>query len=71
MILPAMGIVSEVLPVFSRKPIFGYSFIAYSSVAIGFLGFTVRAHHMFVTGLGEIANGAFATGSFLIGYPPG
>jgi cytochrome c oxidase subunit 1 len=71
LILPAMGIVSEVLPVFSRKPIFGYSFVAYSGVAIGFLGFTVWAHHMFATGLGDIANGAFATGSFLIGVPTG
>jgi cytochrome c oxidase subunit 1 len=71
MILPAMGIVSEVLPVFSRKPIFGYSFVAYSGVAIGFLGFTVWAHHMFATGLGDLANGAFATGSFLIGVPTG
>jgi len=71
LILPAMGIVSEVLPVFSRKPIFGYSFVAYSGVAIGFLGFTVWAHHMFATGLGEFANGAFATGSFLIGVPTG
>ena len=56
LILPAMGIVSEVLPVFSRKPIFGYSFVAYSGVAIGFLGFTVWAHHMFATGLGAIAS---------------
>jgi cytochrome c oxidase subunit I len=71
LILPAMGIVSEILPVFSRKPIFGYSFIAYSGVAIGFLGFTVWAHHMFAVGLGEVANAAFATGSFLIGVPTG
>jgi cytochrome c oxidase subunit I len=71
LILPSMGMVSEILPVFSRKPIFGYSFIAYSGVAIGFLGFTVWAHHMFATGLGEFANGAFATGSFLIGVPTG
>ncbi|HEX2184414.1 MAG TPA: cytochrome c oxidase subunit I [Chloroflexota bacterium] len=71
LILPAMGIVSEVLPVFSRKPIFGYSFVAYSGVAIGFLGFTVWAHHMFAVGLGDIANGAFATGSFQIGVPTG
>src|SRR5918993_4282625 len=71
LILPAMGIVSEVLPVFSRKPIFGYSFVAYSGVAIGFLGFTVWAHHMFATGLGDFANAAFATGSFLIGVPTG
>ena len=71
LILPAFGAVSEVLPTFSRKPIFGYSFIAYSSVAIGFLGFTVWAHHMYATGLGDIANTAFATGSFLIGVPTG
>ncbi len=71
LILPAMGIVSEVLPVFSRKPIFGYSFIVYSGIAIGFLSFTVWAHHMFATGLGDIANAAFATGSFLIGVPTG
>jgi cytochrome c oxidase subunit 1 len=71
MILPAFGIISELLPVFSRKPIFGYSFIAYSGVAIGFLGFTVWAHHMFATGLGEVANAAFATGSFMIGVPTG
>jgi cytochrome c oxidase subunit 1 len=71
LILPAMGIVSEVLPVFSRKPIFGYSFVAYSGVAIGFLGFTVWAHHMIATGLGDVANAAFATGSFLIGVPTG
>jgi len=71
LILPAMGIVSEVLPVFSRKPLFGYSFIVYSGIAIGFLSFTVWAHHMFATGLGDVANGAFATGSFLIGVPTG
>ena len=71
LILPAMGIVSEVLPTFSRKPIFGYTFVAYSGVAIGFLGFTVWAHHMFATGMGDIANAAFATGSFLIGVPTG
>ncbi len=71
LILPAFGVVSEVLPVFSRKPVFGYSFIAYSSVAIGFLGFTVWAHHMFASGMGDIANTAFATGSFLIGVPTG
>src|SRR5262245_11636484 len=71
LILPAMGIVSEVLPTFSRKPIFGYAFVAYSGVAIGFLGFTVWAHHMFATGLGPLANAIFAAGSFLIGVPTG
>ncbi|MFL5800840.1 MAG: cytochrome c oxidase subunit I [Roseiflexaceae bacterium] len=71
LILPAMGIVSEVLPTFSRKPIFGYSFVAYSGVAIGFLGFTVWAHHMFATGLGPLANALFSASSFLIGVPTG
>jgi cytochrome c oxidase subunit I len=71
LILPAMGIVSEVLPTFSRKPIFGYAFVAYSGVAIGFLGFTVWAHHMFAVGMGPLINALFAAGSFLIGVPTG
>src|SRR5207245_3833413 len=53
MILPGFGVISEVLPVFSRKPIFGYKMIAYSSVAIGFLSFGVFVHHMFVAGIDE------------------
>ncbi len=69
MILPAMGIVSEVLPVFSRKPLFGYEAIAYSSVAIGFIGFTVWAHHMFAVGLPPIVNAAFAAASMIIAVP--
>jgi cytochrome c oxidase subunit I len=71
LILPAMGIVSEVLPTFSRKPIFGYAFVAYSGVAIGFLGFTVWAHHMFAVGMGPLINALFSAGSFLIGVPTG
>ena len=51
MILPAMGIISEVLPVFSRKPLFGYKAVIYAGAAIGVLGFTVWMHHMFATGL--------------------
>jgi cytochrome c oxidase subunit 1 len=51
MILPAMGIVSEILPVFSRKPLFGYKAVIYAGAAIGVLGFTVWMHHMFATGL--------------------
>ena len=51
LILPAMGIVSEIVPVFSRKPLFGFMTVAISTVAIGVLGFTVWAHHMFTTGL--------------------
>lgn len=68
-ILPAMGIISEVLPVFSRKPIFGYTAIAYSTLAIGFLGFSVWAHHMFATGLGVVAQAAFSLTSMFIGVP--
>ncbi|MBI5878550.1 MAG: cytochrome c oxidase subunit I [Chloroflexi bacterium] len=71
MILPAMGIISEVLPTFARKPIFGYSFVAYSGIAIGFLGFTVWAHHMFAVGMPPIVNAAFSLGSMLIGVPTG
>jgi cytochrome c oxidase subunit 1 len=71
MILPAMGMISEILPTFARKPIFGYAFIAYSTVAIGFLGFAVWAHHMFATGMGPLINGIFSAGSFLIGVPTG
>ena len=69
MILPAMGIVSEVLPVFSRKPLFGYTAVAYSSVAIGFIGFTVWAHHMFAVGLPPVVNAFFSAASMLVAVP--
>ena len=69
LILPAFGIVSEILPVFSRKPIFGYTFVAWSGVAIGFLSFTVWAHHMFAVGLPVIAQAFFATSTTLIAIP--
>src|SRR6266446_722333 len=69
LILPAFGIISEVLPVFSRKPIFGYTFIAWSGVAIGFLSFTVWAHHMFAVGLPLVAQAFFATSTTLIAIP--
>ncbi len=71
MVLPAFGMISEILPVFSRKPIFGYEFVAYSGVAIGVLGFTVWAHHMFGTGLGVIADTFFSAASMLISVPTG
>lgn len=69
MILPGFGIISEVLPVFSRKPIFGYHAIAYSSVAIGFLGFFVWAHHMFVAGMQMSAGIPFMISSLIIAVP--
>src|ERR671916_159741 len=52
LILPAMGIVSEIIPVFSRKPLFGFPVVVFSGIAIGFMGWGVWVHHMFVTGLG-------------------
>ncbi|MGI8690702.1 MAG: cytochrome c oxidase subunit I [Thermomicrobiales bacterium] len=69
LILPVFGIVSETLPVFSRKPIFGYIFIAWSSVAIGFLSFIVWVHHMFATGLPDVALAFFASSTTLIAIP--
>lgn len=71
MILPGFGIISEVLPVFSRKPIFGYKLIAYSSVAIGFLGFSVFGHHMFAAGIGMPLQVFFMASSMLIAVPTG
>ncbi|MEE8600205.1 cytochrome c oxidase subunit I [Euzebya tangerina] len=71
MILPAFGIVSEILPVFSRKPLFGYSAIVFSGIAIGFLGWGVWAHHMFTAGLGPVADSAFGIATMLIAVPTG
>ena len=71
LILPAMGIVSEVLPVFSRKPLFGYSAVVFSGIFIGFMGWGVWAHHMFTVGLGPYANSAFAVSTMFIAVPTG
>ena len=71
LILPAMGIVSEVLPTFSRKPLFGYQFVVLSGLAIAFMSWGVWAHHMLTTGLGPIANSAFAVSTILIAVPTG
>jgi cytochrome c oxidase subunit I len=71
MILPAMGIVSEVLPTFSRKPIFGYAAIVFAGVAIGVMGWGVWAHHMFAAGLGPVANSVFALTTMFIAVPTG
>ncbi|TME27866.1 MAG: cytochrome c oxidase subunit I [Chloroflexi bacterium] len=71
LVLPAMGMVSEVIPVFSGKPIFGYRFVAASSVAIGFLSFSVWAHHMFAVGLNEFETLLFSVTSMLIAIPTG
>jgi cytochrome c oxidase subunit 1 len=71
MILPAMGIVSDVIPTFSRKPIFGYAAIVFAGIAIGFMGWGVWAHHMFAVGLGPVANSAFALSTMFIAVPTG
>ncbi|MCH8198448.1 MAG: cytochrome c oxidase subunit I [Chloroflexi bacterium] len=71
LILPAMGIVSDVLPTFSRKPLFGYPMIVFAGLVIGFLGFGVWAHHMFTTGLGGWASAAFAGSTMVIAVPTG
>ncbi len=71
LILPAMGIVSEVLPTFSRKPLFGYAAMVFAGVAIGFLGWAVWSHHMFTTGLGAVPRVVFATSTMIIGVPTG
>jgi cytochrome c oxidase subunit 1 len=69
MILPAMGIISEILPVFSRKPLFGYKAFIFATAAIGALGFSVWAHHMFTTG--QVFLPFFSLMTFLIAVPTG
>ncbi|MEM8868130.1 MAG: cytochrome c oxidase subunit I [Verrucomicrobiota bacterium] len=71
LILPAMGIVSEILPTFSKKPLFGYSIVVFSGAVIGFLGFAVWSHHMFTTGLGKVATAAFSLLTMAIAVPTG
>ncbi len=71
LILPAFGMISEVIPVFSRKPIFGYSFVAGSTLAIAFLSMGVWAHHMFTVGLGFAWDTFFGAASMLIAIPTG
>jgi cytochrome c oxidase subunit 1 len=71
MVLPAFGIISEVLPVFSRKPIFGYKVIVFSTVAIAFVSMLVWAHHMFTVGMPDYLNGFFMISSMLVAIPTG
>ncbi|HEY2996643.1 MAG TPA: cytochrome c oxidase subunit I [Methylomirabilota bacterium] len=71
LILPAFGIVSEVLPTFARKPLFGAPVVIYSGILIGFFGFGVWAHHMFATGMGPVADAVFSVGTMLIAIPTG
>lgn len=71
LILPAFGIISEIVSTFSRKRLFGYSSMVFATILIGFLGFMVWAHHMFTTGLGPIANALFSVATMLIAVPTG
>ena len=71
MVLPAFGVVSEILPVFSRKPLFGYRAMVASMAAIGVLGFIVWAHHMFTVGLNPTVQMIFMLATVLIGVPTG
>jgi cytochrome c oxidase subunit I len=71
LILPAFGIVSEVLPTFARKPLFGAPVVIYSGVLIGFFGFGVWSHHMFAAGMGPVADAAFSMATMLIAIPTG
>jgi cytochrome c oxidase subunit 1 len=69
MILPGMGVVSEIIPVFARRTIFGYRFIAFSSLAIAFVGSLVWAHHMFTVGMSDTGQFIFSLLTFLVSIP--
>jgi cytochrome c oxidase subunit 1 len=69
MVLPGMGVVSELIPTFSRKQVFGYKFVAFASLAIAILGFLVWAHHMFVAGISIYGGLVFSMLSFLVAIP--
>jgi len=71
MILPGFGMISEIIPVFSRKPLFGFGFVAGSTVAIAFLSYAVYAHHMLAVGLGKFFDTAFGFATELIAIPTG
>ena len=71
LILPPMGVVSEVLPPYSRKPLFGYPFIVFSGIVIGIMSWAVWSHHMFTVGLGPVANSVFTITTMLIAVPTG
>ena len=71
LILPSFGIISEVLPTFARKPLFGYPFVVFSGAAIGLVGFGVWAHHMFAAGLGPVSVAMFSVATMAIAIPTG
>lgn len=69
MVLPAFGIVGEIIPVFSRKPIFGYKMVCYASLAIACVGFLIWAHHMFVSGISDFSAYYFSIATFGVAIP--
>ena len=71
LILPPMGVVSEILPTFSRKPLFGYPIVVFSGIVIGFMSWAVWSHHMFTTGMGPTALTVFTITTMLIAVPTG
>ncbi|GAB4152673.1 MAG: cytochrome c oxidase subunit I [Candidatus Promineifilaceae bacterium] len=70
-VLPGLGVISELLPVFSRKPLFGYKAIALASLGIAFVGFLVWAHHMFVSGMSDTLQRVFMVSTMLVAIPTG
>jgi cytochrome c oxidase subunit 1 len=71
LVLPAFGVISDVIPTFSRKPLFGYPVVVYAGVLIGFIGWGVWSHHMFTSGLGPIADSFFVASTMIIAIPTG
>jgi len=71
LILPAFGMISDVIPTFSKKPLFGYPIVVYAGILIGFIGWGVWSHHMFTVGLGPIADSFFVASTMIIAIPTG
>ncbi len=69
MVLPAFGVVGEIIPVFSRKPLFGYKMVCYASLAIALVGFLVWAHHMYVAGISDFSAIYFSIATFSVAIP--
>ena len=69
MVLPAMGLLTEIIPTFTRRTIFGYKAIAFSSMAIAFVGYLVWGHHMFTSGISDTSRMAFSFLTFLVAIP--
>jgi cytochrome c oxidase subunit 1 len=71
LVLPSFGVISDVIPTFSKKPLFGYPVVVYAGVLIGFIGWGVWSHHMFTVGMGPIADAFFVASTMIIAIPTG